>query len=169
MASSTFPNIRGHPAPRFFIGMADIPPVAVGGRTEPFPPNKAPCQSKASTVSAPARKSGNTPPSSSKRNATALGCIKEDQTRFRACSTRHSKNERPLVRKIPNNQPKKTTVKDRYHYDRYGNYKGKTSSEGPGGGYGLMFLLFLLPVFWELLPIAIVVYIGFLVFSWLFD
>jgi hypothetical protein len=103
------------------------------------------------------------------RGPTALGCLKEPQTRFKPGSARQSKKQASARLRSPRQPTPKTTVKDRYHYDRYGNYKGKTSSEGPGGGYGLMFLLFFLPVFWELLPIAIVVYIGFLVFSWLFD
>ena len=58
-------------------------------------------------------------------------------------------------------------MKDRYHYDRYGNYKGRTSSEGPGGGFGLVFLLLLLPLLPEILLLGILFFIGFVVFAWL--
>ena len=60
-------------------------------------------------------------------------------------------------------------MKDRYHYDRYGNYKGRTSSEGPGGGFVLWFLLLLLPVLPEILLLGILFFIGFVVFAWLTD
>jgi hypothetical protein len=58
-------------------------------------------------------------------------------------------------------------VKDRYHYDRYGNYKGRTSSEGPGGGFGVLFLLLLLPVLPEILLLGILILIGLWVLAWL--
>ncbi len=81
------------------------------------------------------------------------------------------KTERPFVRENPNNQPKKTPVKDRYHYDRYGNYKGRSSSEGPGveGLGGLLWLLILLPALPELLFLGLILFVGFVVFSWLVD
>jgi len=96
-----------------------------------------------------------------------FGRIKEQQTWIRPRLNRQPKTKRPLVRETPNNQPKKTPVKDRYHYDRNGNYQGRTSSEGPGGGFGLLFLLLLLPVLPGILLLGILILIGLWVFAWL--
>jgi hypothetical protein len=62
-------------------------------------------------------------------------------------------------------------VKDRYHYDRHGNYQGRSSSEGPGvGGLGsLLWLLILLPVLPEILLFGLILLIGFVVLAWLAD
>lgn len=66
-------------------------------------------------------------------------------------------------------------MNDRYHYDRNGNYKGRSSSDSPGlGTFGsLVLLLVLLPVLPEILGFAILLgpllLIGCLVFWWLSD